>query len=335
MEDYYVYVYLDTRKGGIYTYGDLIFDYEPFYVGKGRDRRMFFHLYECSGCKSKIRFNRIRSIRKSGMEPVVLKVIDNLLERDALEMEKKIIQLIGRKDLNAGPLINLTDGGEGESGWKWSDEQKQKLSDSLRNSIVFQEASRSEENRIKTSQSLKEFYKTHIHNSVGKSRTKEEVEKIKETMSIIYKIQTPNSDILEIRGTQSVIEYFKELNEKLGLVSRFKISPISIMYGDGSKGYKLVEKLNDYRNMVWTDDKKKKFSESNTKTKNKNSSKYYIQFPDGEIKEFIGRDQVRDYFIEINKGCSGPHRISYETIINKGENKGYKLIGKEKIYKKH
>jgi len=41
---FYVYVYLDPRKPGNYTYGDYHFDYEPFYVGKGCDDRLNDHL---------------------------------------------------------------------------------------------------------------------------------------------------------------------------------------------------------------------------------------------------------------------------------------------------
>jgi len=334
-KDFYVYVYLDPRKEGNFIYNKLKFNYEPFYIGKGCGKRIDFHLYESASTKSKIRFNKIKSIRKSNVEPIVYKLYENLTEEDSLRIEKETIQLIGRKDLNNGPLINLTDGGEGESGRKLTDKQKKKLSDSLKNSKVFQEASRSEENKRKTSESLKKFYKTNIHNSVGRKRTENEISKIKETMSIVYKIQTPN-EIIEIKGTKQVKIYFKNLNEKLGLKSRFQISPMAIMYGNGSKGYKLIEKLNDYRDMKWTDEKKKKWSENNSKTKNRNSCKYLIQFPDGLIREFIGREEIKIYFRNLNlfNDNKGGNRISHYTIIDKGECKGYKLIETIKINKK-
>ena len=41
---FYVYVYLDPRKPGDYIYGEYHFDYEPFYVGKGRYNRLYIHL---------------------------------------------------------------------------------------------------------------------------------------------------------------------------------------------------------------------------------------------------------------------------------------------------
>ena len=332
--NFYVYVYLDTRKQGNFNYNDLHFDYEPFYIGKGCGKRMFFHLFESANSKSKIRYNKIRKIRQSGLEPIVYKLSDNLFEKDALNLESLIISKIGRKDLNKGPLINLTDGGEGETGKKWTDEQKKTLSNALKNSVIFQEAARSEENKRKTSESLKKFYETNIHNSKGKLKTEEEIGKIKETMSIVYKIQTPTNEIIEIKGTECVIDFFKNLNEKLGLTSRFKISPTAIMYKNGSKGYSLVEKLNDYRDMEWSKEKKEKSSLLNKKTNNRNSCKYTIECPNGDIIEFLGRESIKNYFDKLNDGIIGNKRISYESIINSGNNKGYILISKEKIYKK-
>lgn len=151
-------------------------------------------------------------------------------------------------------------------------------------------------------------------------------------MSLVFKIKDPNEEILNFRGTKEVSNYFKNLNERLGLTSRFKISSDAILYGKGSKGYYLIEKLNEYRDMKWGEERRENLSKQSY-GKNNNSCRYTIECPDGLLKEFIGREELKLYFNELNNMHIGRNRISYETIINKGENKGYKLIKKEKIYK--
>ena len=331
---FYVYIYLDPRKQGNFTYNNLTFNYEPFYVGKGCGNRLNFHLYESSNTKSKIRYNKIKSIRKCGLEPIVIKIKDYLFEYESLDFEREIIKNIGRKDLNEEPLINLTNGGEGESGYVWTDENKKNLSNSLKNSKKFKDSMASYENKIKTSESLKKFYKLNPHNKKGVKRTKDEINKIVKTLSIEYSIKTPYGDIIGLVGTKNVYKYFNELNDTLLLKGRFRISPDSIMYKNGSKGYFLIKKNNNNRNMTWSKEKKQKHSENNSKTKNNNACKYIVKCPNNEIKEFSGRDGLKKYFDDLNKGILFLNKkIGYETLINKGINKDYEIIDKIKIYK--
>jgi ferredoxin-like protein FixX len=117
----YVYVYLDPRKPGEYIYDDLKFDYEPFYVGQGKNNRCFDGLR--SGC-SNYKKNKINKIIREGFQPISIKIFENLLYEDAIRIEIEIISKIGRSDLKKGPLVNLTDGGEGTA--NVSDETKQK-----------------------------------------------------------------------------------------------------------------------------------------------------------------------------------------------------------------
>lgn len=331
MNRFYVYVYLDPRNPGKFIYDDLCFDYEPFYVGKGTGKRMFHQLYE-SAQRNKIRINKIKRIRSQGLEPIIIKLFDQIEEELSLKLECETIKKIGRKDLKKGPLLNLSDGGENGFNQIWSEEKRRKLSESLKNSETFQKAVRKKEKIEKTSISLKNFYKVNESKKKGILRTDEEIRKIKETLSIIYKIKTPSDEIIEIRGTNGVLEYFSDLNLKLNLKSRFRISSDAIIYGEGSKGYVLVEKLNNYREMDWNEVKKKNNSFNNTKTKNKNSCEYTMLCPNGNIVKILGRENLKKFVEDINE--TSLIKLSFWSIVEKNESKGYKLIEKKKIYKK-
>jgi len=108
---YYVYIYLDPRKQGRCIYGDYCFLYEPFYVGKGSNYR-----YKQKMNRNKYFKNKINKIKKSGLKPIIIKLEKNLTEKESFILESKLIKIIGRNDLNKGPLVNFTDGGEGTSG---------------------------------------------------------------------------------------------------------------------------------------------------------------------------------------------------------------------------
>jgi hypothetical protein len=95
---YYVYQYVRS-------------DGTPYYIGKGTGRRAW-------GKHSNI------SIPKDKSKIVIVK--DMLTEKEAHELEKSLISEYGRKDLGTGILRNLTDGGEGKSGWIAPEEFKQK-----------------------------------------------------------------------------------------------------------------------------------------------------------------------------------------------------------------
>jgi hypothetical protein len=123
-EQYYVYVYLDPRKQGEYNYGEYSFKYEPFYVGKGKEYRHKRHLNESNLSDKSHKSNLIKKLIDSGNYPEIVIIKDNLLENDAFGLERDLISIIGRYDLKTGPLTNKTEGGEGISGYKWTNEQK-------------------------------------------------------------------------------------------------------------------------------------------------------------------------------------------------------------------
>ena len=107
---WYVYVFLDSTKPGEYIYGDLKFDHEPFYIGRGTGNRIITS--KCIRNKT-YKENRIRKIKRNGGKIISYKLVNDLSFNESNKIEIDYISLIGRKDLNKGPLTNLTDGGDG------------------------------------------------------------------------------------------------------------------------------------------------------------------------------------------------------------------------------
>ena len=166
---FYVYVYLDPRKPGHYVYGEYEFDYEPFYIGKGSNGRLYDHLYKRKRNIKHNRhfYNKISKIqRECCVDPIIVKVKEIITEEISLDLEIAMITTIGRYDLKKGPLCNLTDGGEGVSGKIVTEETRKKLSEINKGLIVSEETKKkismskkghivTEETRRKISMTLK------------------------------------------------------------------------------------------------------------------------------------------------------------------------------------
>lgn len=102
---------------------------EPFYVGKGCRNRAWCHL---TNVKSKLKFHHtVRKLLKDGTPPII-EVIIALDENHAHLIEECLIEIFGRADLGLGPLLNLTNGGEGGAFRKLSTEHKAKISAALK-----------------------------------------------------------------------------------------------------------------------------------------------------------------------------------------------------------
>jgi group I intron endonuclease len=128
MESHYVYILFDSSKPGEYVYGEYKFDYEPFYVGKGINNRIKDTIYD----KSRFKGNKIKSLREKGIDIITIKIHESISNTESIEIEKRLISLIGRRDIQKGPLVNTTDGGDGRLGSSHSEESKSKISKSRR-----------------------------------------------------------------------------------------------------------------------------------------------------------------------------------------------------------
>lgn len=89
---------------------------EPFYIGIGK--------FESRAYETKGRTVAWKNIAKKGYEIEIL--FDNLNWEEACEKEKEFIALYGRKDIDTGILINMTEGGEGTIGYKHTKNAKEK-----------------------------------------------------------------------------------------------------------------------------------------------------------------------------------------------------------------
>jgi hypothetical protein len=78
--------------------------------------------------KQTIKINIIQSIWEHGLDFSEEIMFDNLTEQEAKELEIVMIAKYGRINLGTGCLANLTNGGEGTSGYIYSEEQRREIS---------------------------------------------------------------------------------------------------------------------------------------------------------------------------------------------------------------
>ena len=101
---YYVYIWIRLDKNVV------------FYVGKGSGNR-----YKDMSMRNKYFLNVVNKVGKDNIDIKIIE--DNLTENEAFEKEKYYITYYKE---TGHPLTNLSDGGEGSSGWyeKLTDEEK-------------------------------------------------------------------------------------------------------------------------------------------------------------------------------------------------------------------
>ncbi|MCC7253835.1 hypothetical protein [Hyphomicrobium sp.] len=104
MREHYVYALYDIA--GV-----------AFYIGAGKGERMLSHVRKARSfarqypASSKYAF--IVDCIDRGFAPEGLKIADGLSRSEAMSLERDLISLIGRRDLETGPLLNSCEGGHG------------------------------------------------------------------------------------------------------------------------------------------------------------------------------------------------------------------------------
>lgn len=171
---HYVYIYCDPRKKGLFQYDgiDIIFNYEPFYVGEGTGYRFRRHItnYEIEWNYNKIKNGKIKKILNNGFDLLKYVVFykENLTKEEASEIETDLIKKLGRLNKKTGILSNLTDGGEGCTGVK--SPNKGKTYEEIYGNEKAKELKRIRSEKL-------------IGNSYGKGKGKKHTEENKEKLS--------------------------------------------------------------------------------------------------------------------------------------------------------
>jgi len=135
MNDFYVYIHIHHSQG----YPVI------FYVGKGLRKRAFSDLRNIFWH---------RTVAKYGPHEVIIHK-ENLTEQEAFDLEVSLIKSIGRRNNGTGTLVNLTDGGEGCSGWIPTAETRAKRSASMMGKNTGPRGPLSEAHKAKMSKSTK------------------------------------------------------------------------------------------------------------------------------------------------------------------------------------
>jgi len=144
-DKFYVYQYLRERASEHGPVGS------PFYIGKGTANRAY------------VKHNGVHLPRDRAN---IVLIARNLSEDEAFCMEKQLIGFYGRVDIGTGCLLNLTDGGEGLAGRKYTQETRNKIGAAHKGKIVSAETKAklsekaknrkaSDEHRAKISESLR------------------------------------------------------------------------------------------------------------------------------------------------------------------------------------
>lgn len=199
MSDFYVYAYIDPRND------------TPFYIGKGHGNRDRDHLYSSNLQRHQFFYNKLRKLFKEGVQPNIHRVCEYLSEEDAFYWETFFISALGRRNLGTGCLCNLTDGGEGFSGYVVTDKRRQQAANAARRTKNHTGYKHSQETRKviskklcdvrtgwrlseKTKQKIGNAHRGRVHTDAAKSRMSEGQQKRFATQRVSEETRQKMSD---------------------------------------------------------------------------------------------------------------------------------------------
>jgi hypothetical protein len=195
---------------------------EVFYIGIGKRKDRPY-----SSKNRNKHWHRI--VDKHGYRVEIIRECDSWEE--ACYYEKKLISEYGRRDINTGILVNMTDGGEGKLNFLLSEETKRKISNSLIGNSCRIGKKHTDETKKKISQISKINFTGSGNPHFGKKHSKESIEKMRIAKLGKYEgVNNPN------------------FGRKLSDESKKRI-------GDSKRGKKLTpEQLKNRVNKKWIND---------------------------------------------------------------------------------
>lgn len=122
---YYVYAYRTPIEIEIKSKNIIIPQGECFYIGKGQNRRKYDHLNENPNrTTNRLKYSIIQKIKEKNKTPIIEIIEESDNEKEMLDLEISYIKKYGKIIDKTGYLANLTNGGEGTSGYSHPDELK-------------------------------------------------------------------------------------------------------------------------------------------------------------------------------------------------------------------
>jgi hypothetical protein len=172
-----------------YVYGLFIDDADvPFYIGKGHGDRALDHLGGREGGNSH-KNHTILKAQREGKSINVKFLHETDSEQEAFSLEISEIKKYGRRCDGSGVLTNLTEGGEGPSGYKHTPEQVE------RNRRAQLGTKRSEATKLKMSQSHKGRKKSESHSAKISAGKKEYYANNPEAAKALLGAGNPNANM--------------------------------------------------------------------------------------------------------------------------------------------
>lgn len=211
---YYTYALCDPRKSLNQTIEGFYFEHEPFYIGQGKGDRCYDHVKRYRGCPVKV--NKIKSLLPKGIQPIIVKLKENISQKESLDIEVLLIKAFGTKlqieNIPKGPLTNGTSGG---TYFNHTKETKSKISESSKSNWEEQEYREKVILSIKSNHAKAEMQEK-FRRFLGKHHTDEAKEKIRQSklgksLSNDHKIAISSS----MKGTPLSEDRKKKLSDSI------------------------------------------------------------------------------------------------------------------------